>query len=96
MKIYLILGGIILVLGVACFIVIKLLLAEQKKSKQAQEDIQKLQRNIACLVKHAEEIAEIRMEKDAIDKQIEGAKSDEEIANIVDAIIGTNNNRVRK
>ena len=53
-----------------------------------------LQTNIAYLVKHAEEIQRIQKDADKISDKINGAKTDEEISDIVSAIISANNNRV--
>ena len=53
-----------------------------------------LQTNIAYLVKHAEEIQRIQKDADEISNKINGAKSDEEIVDIISAIISANNDRV--
>lgn len=53
-----------------------------------------LQTNIAYLVKHAEEIQKIQKDADEISDKINGAKTDEEISDIVSAIISANNDRV--
>ena len=53
-----------------------------------------LQTNIAYLVKHAEEIQRIQKDADEISNKINGAKTDEEISDIVSAIISANNDRL--
>lgn len=53
-----------------------------------------LQTNIAYLVKHAEEIQKIQKDADEISNKINGAKTDEEISDIIGAIISANNDRV--
>ena len=53
-----------------------------------------LQSNIAYLVKHAEEIQKIQKDADEISNKIKGAKTDEEIVDIINAIISANNDRV--
>ena len=53
-----------------------------------------LQSNIAYLVRHSEEIQKIQKEADAIDNKIKGAKTDEEISDIVSVIISANNDRL--
>lgn len=53
-----------------------------------------LQSNIAYLVKHAEEIQKIQKDADEISNKIKGAKTDEEISDIIGAIISANNDRV--
>ena len=53
-----------------------------------------LQQNIAYLMKHTEEITKIKNEAEKISEKINGAKSDEEISDIVGAIISANNDRL--
>ena len=53
-----------------------------------------LQQNIAYLMKHTEEITKIKNEAEKISEKINGAKSDEEISDIVSAIISANNDRL--
>ena len=53
-----------------------------------------LQQNIAYLMKHTEEIQKIKNEADKISEKINGAKTDEEISDIVSAIISANNDRL--
>ena len=69
-----------------------------KELKQKVEAFQiengNLQQNIAYLMKHTEEITKIKKEAEKISEKINGAKSDEEISNIVGAIISANNDRL--
>lgn len=53
-----------------------------------------LHSNIAYLVKHSEEIQKIQKEAEEINNRIKGAKTDEEICDIVSAIINANNDRL--
>jgi Tfp pilus assembly protein PilN len=70
-------------------------LNEEKKANQFLEDhIEKLQNNIAFLVKHAQEMAQIEKEKEKTFQRIEEARTDEEISDIVSAIVSLNNQRV--
>ena len=82
--------------SLVCFVLLKLYLSERTKRKKAEEDKKQLQKNISYLVHHAEELANIRLEKEKTDKKIEEAKTDEEVSDIVNAIINGNNDRVRK
>lgn len=82
--------------SLVCFILLKLYLSERAKRKKAEEDKKQLQKNISYLVHHAEELANIRLEKEKKDKELEEAKTDEEVSDIVNAIINGNNDRVRK
>lgn len=70
-------------------------LNEENKTNQILEDqIKKLQNNIAFLVKHAKEMAQIEKEKEKTFQRIEEARTDEEISDIVSAIVSLNNQRV--
>lgn len=53
-----------------------------------------LHSNIAYLVKHSEEIQKIQKDAEKINNKIKGAKTDEEISDIVSAIISANNDRL--
>ena len=66
----------------------------KQKLEGFQIENESLQQNIAYLVKHAEEIQRIQKDADEISNKINGAKSDEEICDIVSAIISANNGRV--
>lgn len=86
--IILIMGGVIYALNKR----IKELKAEQK---QLFSKIEQLNANISYIVKHSNELASIQKEQAEIRNKIEGAKDDEEISNIVSAIISANNDRVQ-
>ena len=66
----------------------------KQKIKAFQIENENLQKNIAYLMKHAEEIQRIQKDADEISNKINGAKTDEEISDIVSAIISANNDRV--
>ena len=66
----------------------------KQKVEAFQIENENLQQNIAYLMKHTEEITKIKKEADKISDKINGAKSDEEISDIVSAIISANNDRV--
>ena len=66
----------------------------KQKDEAFQIENENLQQNIAYLMKHTEEIQKIKNEADKISEKINGAKSDEEISDIVSAIISANNDRV--
>lgn len=67
----------------------------KQKLEAFQIENESLQQNIAYLIKHTEEIQKIKKEADKISEKINGAKSDEEISDIVGAIISANNDRVQ-
>ena len=66
----------------------------KQKAEAFQIENGNLQQNIAYLMKHTEEIQKIKNEADKISEKINGAKTDEEISDIVSAIISANNDRV--
>ena len=66
----------------------------KQKIKAFQIENENLQKNIAYLMKHTEEIQKIKTEAEKISDKINGAKTDEEISDIVSAIISANNDRV--
>lgn len=68
----------------------------KQKVEAFQIENENLQQNIAYLMKHTEEITKIKKEADKISDKINGAKTDEEISDIVSAIISANNDRVQK
>ena len=78
--------------------VVQELWKRNKELKQKVEAFQiengNLQQNIAYLMKHTEEITKIKNEAEKISEKINGAKSDEEISDIVGAIISANNDRL--
>ena len=73
---------------------------DNKKLKNQIEayktEAESLHKNIAYLMKNAEDVAKIKKEADKISDKINGAKTDEEISDIVSAIISANNDRVQK
>ena len=66
----------------------------KQKVEAFQIENENLQQNIAYLMKHTEEIQKIKNEADKISEKINGAKTDEEISDIVSAIISANNDRL--
>ena len=73
---------------------------DNKKLKNKIEaykmEAETLHKNIAYLMKHSEEITKIKNDAEKISDKINGAKTDEEISDIVSAIISANNDRVQK
>lgn len=67
----------------------------KQKLNGFQIENESLQQNIAYLVKHTEEINRIKNEAEKISDKINGAKSDEEIVDIISTIINANNSRVQ-
>lgn len=63
-------------------------------NKALEEKLAKAQSEIAFLIKHIEEVQKIKNDESLIRNKIEGAKTDEEVADIVSVIIAANNDRV--
>lgn len=87
---------LLLIFGASLSVVYK----DNKKLKNQIEayktEAESLHKNIAYLMKNAEDVAKIKNEADKISDKINGAKTNEEISDIVSAIISANNDRVQK
>ena len=87
---------LLLIFGASLSVVYK----DNKKLKNQIEaykmEAETLHKNIAYLMKNAEDVAKIKKEAEKISDKINGAKTDEEISDIVSAIISANNDRVQK
>lgn len=88
---------IILVMLAVIVILAAIIWVEHKQIKQLKErkkaleaSYKEAQRNIAFLVKHQKEIAEIKTEEGEKLEQIAEAKTDEEIFEIVNSVIAPN------
>lgn len=64
---------------------------EIKKNKELRQIINEQNENMKFLLKHAEELKQIVKDENITEKQIEEAKTDEEIFCIIDAIVSHNN-----
>lgn len=96
MKTIIILIAVILVLLLIIFIIAKTCRDLQEEKNRLEMELSKQKSNMAYLVKHAHEIAEIEKDQDKIQEEIRNAKSDEEVADIINAIININNAGVRQ
>lgn len=67
----------------------------KRENKELLSKIDLLNINVAYLVKHSQEMASIQRSQSEIRNKIEEAKDDEEISDIVSAIIAANNSRVQ-
>lgn len=68
---------------------------QKNKIEILEDEIKDLKFNLAYLVKHIEEVSRIKNEADRISDKINGAKTDEEVADIISVIISANNDRVQ-
>lgn len=86
---------VILILVVCCHTLWKRNREQKNKIEILEDEIKDLKSNLAYLVKHIEEVTRIKNEADSISDKINGAKTDEEVADIVSVIISANNDRVQ-
>lgn len=84
----------VILTGIIC--IQKEKLKEAKKEKEVlKSKVEQLQKNVAYLVKHAQEMAQIEKEKEKTFRRIEEARTDEEISDIVSTIVSLNNERLQ-
>lgn len=95
-KILLIEAAVIVVLILLLVIVSKTLSSLKKENKRLEGELEQAKTNIAYLYRNAKEIAKIEKDENKFSEEIKNAKTDEEIFNVVNAVIAANNNRVRK
>ena len=86
--IYIVLICIIVFVSMTC----RKLQAEKTK---LEVELQAQKANLAFMVRHAEELAQIKKDQKTTDQKIAEAKTDEEIIDIINAVIASNNDRVR-
>lgn len=74
--------------------VFKTLLKTKKENKILKDALENQKKNLIYIVRHSQELADIKKNQSKVEKEIEEAKSDEEVVNIINTIIDVNNNRV--
>lgn len=88
-----ILAVTLLIIG---FVVLgKLFFTYYKRYKDAQKDLSAQKRNSAYLATHITEMARIERSNRKLKGELKNAKTDEEIADIIDTVISLNNRRVQ-
>lgn len=88
--------ALFLMLAFTVYAAIKTLQKKNQKIKHLEGEVQKQKQNMGHLVKHAEEIAKIEKDQVKVQEEIRNAKSDEEVADIINAIININNAKLRQ
>ena len=68
---------------------------DRKELKLAKEELTAEKERVGYLMRHLEEITAIKNKEQTIQKKIEKAETDEEISDILSAIINANNGRVQ-
>ena len=67
-----------------------------KQIKELKNDNKILSDNVMSLVRYSDLIAKLRNEKEEVNNELLQAETPEEIMSIIDRLIQSNNNRVRK
>lgn len=94
LTVILILLAVIVILGLIIYIFYQKNKKLKKRQKELEASYREAQRNIAFLVKHQKEIAEIKTAENEKLSEIAGAKTDEEIFEIVNNIVAFNNSKL--
>ena len=90
LTIILVLLAVIVILAAIIWVKHKQIKQLKERKKALEASYKEAQRNIAFLVKHQKEIAEIKTEEGEKLEQIAEAKTDEEIFEIVNSVIAPN------
>ena len=96
MTAYLIIGGIMILLCALVFILSIIIKDNMKRIKELKNDNKILSDNVMSLVRYSDLIAKLRNEKEEVNNELLQAETPEEIMSIIDRLIQSNNNRVRK
>lgn len=96
MAIYLIIGLVMILLCALVFILSIIIKDNMKRIKELKNDNKILSDNVMSLVRYSDLIAKLRNEKEEVNNELLQAETPEEIMSIVDRLIQSNNNRVRK
>jgi Na+-transporting methylmalonyl-CoA/oxaloacetate decarboxylase gamma subunit len=68
---------------------------DRKELKLVREELTAEKERVGYLMRHLEEITEIKKDEKTISQKIEKAETDEEVCDILSAIINANNGRVQ-
>ena len=96
MTIYLIIGLVMILLCALVFILSIIIKDNMKRIKELKNDNKILNENIMSLVRYSDLISKVQKEKEDINNELLQAETPEEIMSIVDRLIQSNNERVRK
>lgn len=96
MTIYLIIGLVMILLCALVFILSIIIKDNMKRIKELKNDNKILSENVMSLVRYSDLIAKLRNEKEEVNNELLQAETPEEIMSIIDRLIQSNNNRVRK
>ena len=86
--------AIIVMLAAVVYVEYQQIKKLNQRKKELEEAYHQAERNVAYLVKHAQELSQIQAEETATLNEIAGAKTDDEIYEIVNSIVDANNNKL--
>ncbi len=90
----LILAVLVIILGIVCGIVIRSLGKKKKENEDLKKEIERNDSVVKSVYSYIESVAKVNAEGIERIKEIDNAKSDEEINDIISDIFNANNNRV--
>ena len=86
---------VIAVMLVLIFVTAHITRKLQDENTKLKEETTKQKATIVEMYNHAEELAQIQQDKSEVNQKINEAKTDEEISQIINGIIATNNSKLR-
>ena len=89
---------LIIVIAVLCLLLYGVVSKAIKNKKEIQNltvNLERQEKLITSLMKHLEEITQIKNDEKEISQKIQGAETDEEVEDIIADIIARNNERVQ-
>lgn len=86
--------AVIVIISADIYVLIQRIKHLKKRNKELEAAYHQAERNVAYLVKHAQELSQIQAEETATLNEIAGAKTDDEIYEIVNSIVDANNNKL--
>jgi cell shape-determining protein MreC len=89
---------LIIVIAVLCLLLYGVVSKAIKNKKEIQNltvNLERQEKLVTSLMKHLEEITQIKNDEKEISQKIQGAETDEEVENIIADIIARNNERVQ-
>ena len=95
-KILIIEAVIIAILVLVLIIVAKMFRSLQEEKTRLEVELSKQKSNVVYLYRNAQEIAKIAKDEKKVSEEIQNAKTDEEIFDVVNTILNVNNSRVCK
>ena len=86
--------AVIVMMAAVIYVLVQKIKKLKKRNKELESAYCQAERNVAYLVKHAQELSQIQAEETATLNEIAGAKTDDEIYEIVNSIVDANNNKL--